>query len=298
MRAAAVETEGRRNETTTIIKGTTVIERGGGSKGINRGDGGISKRKAGKRVRKSEAFRYLLPPSLVESVENFKSSFRQTATYSKVFGTSCTVSTGNIENIGPNYFNSNSFPRVSRKVNAAIHELLLAVNRCPSSSFSTRRLIPFQKDILSLPSFFSYFRKSFFRSNAPPLSDISSREHFSRQGENEESKRERGFCVPDSICRIRSSPEFIPALKILRRPLDMNRATVDRFLFCHLFSLPHSAPSYSGISISTGLIKPFDPTVLPFVRTTFRVQGRLREKARAPLFARCKMEYSGDYTAR
>lgn len=114
----------------------------------------------------------------------------------------------------------------------------IAVNRCPSSSFSTRRLIPFQKDILSLPSFFSYFRKFFFRSNAPPLSDISSREHFSREGENEESKRERGFCVPDSICRIRSSPEFIPALKILRRPLDMNRATVDRFLFCHLFSLP------------------------------------------------------------
>lgn len=86
MRAAAVETEGRRNGTTTIIKGTTVIERGGGSKGINRGDGGISKRKAGKRVRKSEAFRYPLPPFLVESVENFKSSLRQTATYSKVFG--------------------------------------------------------------------------------------------------------------------------------------------------------------------------------------------------------------------
>lgn len=87
------------------------------------------------------------------------------------------------------------------------------------------------------PFFLLLFSKIFL-SNAPPLSDISSREHFSREGENEESKRERGFCVPDSICRIRSSPEFIPALKILRRPLDMNRATVDRFLFCHLFSLP------------------------------------------------------------
>lgn len=159
------------------------------------------------------------------------------------------------------------------------------------SSFSTRRLISFQKDPLPL-SFLLFLRKSFFGSNTPPLSEEGIfRQEGGERVTNERGERERFLCprfnLPD-----KESPGIYPRLK---NPLDMNRATVDvqrddasffldRFLFCHLF--PSPPPLFipflpiQGFLFSIGLIKPFDSTVHRFARSrsfgsTFRAQSKI-----------------------
>lgn len=161
------------------------------------------------------------------------------------------------------------------------------------SSFSTRRLISFQKDPLPL-SFLLFLRKSFFESNTPPLSGerIFRQESGRGRKSNERKRRERErFLCPRFNLPDKESPGIYPRLK---NPLDMNRATVDvqrddasffldRFLFCHLFpSLPLFIPflPIQGFLFSTGLIKPFDSTVHRFARSrsfgsTFRAQSKI-----------------------
>lgn len=184
------------------------------------------------------------------------------------------------------------------------------------SSFSTRRLISFQKDPLPL-SFLLFLRKSFFGSNTPPLSEEGIfRQEGGERVTNERGERERFLCprfnLPD-----KESPGIYPRLK---NPLDMNRATVDvqrddasffldRFLFCHLFPSPppiHPVPPYSGVSIFHRTHQTFrfhcaSIRSIPFVWVDFSraKQDYDERRARAPLFTRFKSNirvYSADYT--
>lgn len=186
------------------------------------------------------------------------------------------------------------------------------------SSFSTRRLISFQKDPLPL-SFLLFLRKSFFESNTPPLSGerIFRQESGRGRKSNERKRRERErFLCPRFNLPDKESPGIYPRLK---NPLDMNRATVDvqrddasffldRFLFCHLFpSLPLFIP-FLPIQISifhrthqTFRFHCASIRSIPFVWVDFSraKQDYDERRARAPLFTRFKSNirvYSADYT--
>lgn len=177
------------------------------------------------------------------------------------------------------------------------------------SSFSTRRLISFQKDPLPL-SFLLFLRKSFFGSNTPPLSEEGIfRQEGGERVTNERGERERFLCprfnLPD-----KESPGIYPRLK---NPLDMNRATVDvqrddasffldRFLFCHLF--PSPPPYSSRSSLFRGFYFPPDSSNLSIplcidsldpvrLGRLFARKARLRrEKGSCSPFYAVQIEYS------